>query len=109
MALAETIRHDLLALIEDDPVTFQFEGVEYVGASSGIAARRPLEIGGFEEQPELTIVINLRRAEGDATFGQDMPQDGDRITVGERVYRVDRTEIDTHRECLQMDLRSPHK
>jgi len=109
MALADTVRRDILALIREDPVPFQFEGVEYVGASSGIAARKPLEIGGFEEQPELTIVINLRTREGDAVFGQDMPQEGKRVTVREVVYRIDRTEIDSVQESLQMDLRSPHK
>ena len=107
--LAETIRHDLLELIEDDPQTFQFQDVEYRGASSGINHTHRLESGGFEQMPELTIAVNLRDINGDLTFGQDTPAAGDRITVNETEYRIDRTEIDSFRECLQMDLRSANK
>ena len=103
------IRMDLINMIEDDPIVFTYQSVEYRGASSGINARRPLEIGGFEEMPELTIAVNLRRYDGDEVFGQDRPSVGDHISVREVEYRIERTEIDSLEECLQMDLRSKHK
>lgn len=96
-------------MIEDDPTYFTYAGTEYIGASSGINAMRPLEIGGFEEAPELTIAINLKTIAGDNTFGQDNPEVGDRITVDEVEYRIEKTEIDSFGESLQMDLRSKHK
>jgi len=96
-------------MIDDDPVLFQFGGVEYMGASSGVNRRRPLEIGGFEDQPELSIAINLVNMEGDRVFGQDPPVVGSRITVNGIAYRVDRTEVDSFNECLQIDLKSKDK
>lgn len=96
-------------MIGDFPTLFQFGGVEYRGSASGKAERRPLEIGGFEPQPEMTLAINVRKAQGDPVFGQDMPAENDTVTIAGRDYRIDRTEIDETGECLQMDLRSPHK
>jgi hypothetical protein len=108
-AFAEAIRFDLISMIEEDPVNFIFAGTEYVGASSGINRSAPLEIGGFEDRPELKIAINLRDIDGSLVFGQDRPKVNDRITVGGKTYRIDRTEIDSLEECLQMDLRSKDK
>jgi hypothetical protein len=96
-------------MIEEDPVTFQFNGTEYRGAASGLNRRRPLEVGGFDEQPEITIAINIRNKDGDLVFGQDRPKVGSQITYKGKVYRVDRTEVDQFEECLQMDLRSASK
>lgn len=107
--LAEAIRYDLLTLIEEDPAYFTFNGTEYVGAISGVVRRRPLEMGGFDDQPELTLAVNLRNVAGDAVFGQDRPDVGDRITYQNKTYRIDRTEVDSFGECLQMDLRSAAK
>lgn len=96
-------------MIEDDPTTFVFSTNEYRGACSGLNRRRPMEIGGFEDQPEMTLAVNLRDIEGGLVFGQDMPSIGDRITIGGVDYRVERTEVDSMGECLQMDLRSKDK
>jgi hypothetical protein len=109
VSTADAVRSDLIVMIEEDPTAFIYNGTEYRGASSGINARRPLELGGFEDQPELTIAVNLRTAQGDLLFGQDRPDVNDRITVGGVEYRVDRTELDSLGECLQMDLRSKNK
>lgn len=109
VTLAETIRMDLIGIIQDDPTSFEWKENEYTGTSSGVSARRPLEIGGFEDQPELTISINIKQLDGGDTFGQDIPKVGDRITVENVTYRIDRTEVDSFGECLQMDLRSQHK
>jgi hypothetical protein len=96
-------------MIEDDPTTFTYAGAEYRGASSGINRRRPMEIGGFEDQPEMNLAVNLRDIDGGLIFGQDAPEVGDRITVGGIEYRIDRTEVDSMAECLQLDLRSKDK
>lgn len=106
MSDGEQIRDDLITMISEDPTPFQFAGVEYVGIKSGINRRRPLEVGGFEDMPELTLVVNLRDGDGGLTFGQDRPTVGKYITIATTQYRIDRTEIDSYEECLQMDLRS---
>jgi len=107
-SVSESIRCDLIQMIEDDPTPFQYGGTEYIGASSGINSRRPIEIGGFEDMPELTIAINLKNLDGSELFGPDRPGVNDQITVAGVVYRIERTEIDSSQECLQMDLRSNH-
>lgn len=109
MTLGEIVRLDLIAMIEDDPVTFLFNGTEYTGTFSGVNRRRPLEIGGFEPDPDLVLVLNLRDRNGGDVFGQDKPSVGSRITINEVEYRVDRTEVDPLEECLQLDLRSKAK
>lgn len=106
MSLGDESRADLIAIIEDDPALFQFEGTEYRGTASGVNRSRPLEIGGFEDRPELTIVINLKDANGAEVFGQDRPEVGDRITYRETEYRVDSTEVDSMEESIQLNLRS---
>ena len=106
MSLGEETRFDLIDIIEDDPATFQFNGVEYRGTVSGINNSRPLEIGGFEERPELSIAINLKDAQGGLVFGQDRPVVGSRITYREILYRVDSIEIDSFQEAMQLNLRS---
>ena len=96
-------------MIQDDPRTFQHGGTEYTGAASGLTRRRPLEIGGFEDQPEMVLIINLRDAHGGEVFPSVRPAVGDRVTVGAKTYRIESTEIDPFEECLQMDLRSKDK
>lgn len=108
-ALAETVRIDLIAMIEDDPVSFDFDGATYQGTSSGVSKKTPLEIGGFEPQPELTIAVNLHNLDGDDVFTSGAPTEGDTITVDNISYRVDRTETDPTGECLQLDLRSAYR
>lgn len=104
--IPDEIRDDLLSMIEDDPALFQFNGVEYRGTISGINRSRPLEIGGFNDTPQISIAINLRDAQGDNVFGQDRPRVGSRITYRETEYRVDSTEIDTMEQAMQLNLRS---
>lgn len=106
MSLGGMSRDDLLAIIEDAPALFEFKGAEYRGTASGINKSRPLEIGGFEDRPELTIVINLKDASGAEVFGQDRPDVGDRITYRGTTFRVDSTETDSFEEALQLNLRS---
>ena len=96
-------------MIEDDPVTFTHEGTEYRGTIGGINRRRPLEVGGFQEEPEIVLAVNVKNSQGGNLFGQDRPKVGDRITIGVKTYRIDRTELDSFEESLQMDLRSEHK
>lgn len=99
---------DIIDIISDAPATFQFGGKEYTGSASGLNRSRPLEIGGFEDRPELTIIINLKDASGANVFGQERPAVGDRITYRQTEYRVDSTEIDSDEQALQMNLRSKH-
>lgn len=95
-------------MISDAEVTFTIDGQDYVGTRSGITKRKPLEIGGFQEEPMLSLVINLADAFGTPTF-TTQPDVGDKVTIGSTVYRIDRAEIDELGIALQMDLITPHK
>lgn len=105
MNLGQLAAADLRQMIAEAPVVFTFDGADYTGTVSGKNLRRPLEIGGFQEEPELTLVINLKDAAGNATFVQ-APVVGTDLRIGNHSYRVDRTELDEFSEALQLDLRS---
>lgn len=106
MTIGELAAADLRQMISEAPVTFTYNGIDYIGTVSGKNLRRPLEIGGFHEEPEVTIAINLKDAAGNSTF-EEAPSVGDTILIGSHTYRVDRTELDAFSEALQLDLRSP--
>lgn len=105
MNIGEMAAADLRTMIAEAPFVFRYDGIDYTGTLSGKSLRRPLEIGGFQEEPEITIVINLKDAAGNSTF-VDAPTIGDDIIIGNHTYRVDRTELDEFSMALQMDLRS---
>lgn len=106
MSLGTIAAADLRAMIAECPFPFTYRGAEYIGTLSGKNTRRPLEMGGFHTEPELTIVITLKDAAGNPTFVQAPAVDDD-IIVGSTRYRVDRTELDEFSEAIQLDLRSP--
>jgi len=108
MGLSDMAAADLRGLIADAPVTFTFDGADYIGTQSGISKRKPLEIGGFQDEPMLSIVINLADQYGTPTFSTQ-PDVGDKVSIGGITYRIDRTEIDEFAVALQMDLITPHK
>lgn len=108
MNFADLQAADLRAIIADDPVTFVFAGEEYTGTRSGMNRRHTLEIGGFDDMPELTIAVCLKYADGSPTFVNN-PALGERIRVNGIDYRIDRTEIDAAGVSFQMDLRSDTK
>lgn len=92
-------------MIADAPLEFTYAGFNYTGTMSGKNLRRPLEIGGFQDEPEITLVVALKTADGAPTFASP-PTVGDDIFIGLHRYRVDRTELDEFSEGLQLDLRS---
>jgi hypothetical protein len=108
MTLADVLAADMRALIADAPMSFTFDGGTYTGTRSGIATRKPLEIGGFQEEPILSIAINLADAYGTPTF-TTQPDTGDTVIIGSTTYRIDRTEVDEFGVALQLDLVTPHK
>jgi hypothetical protein len=106
---AHAIQHsDLRVMIADAPQPFTFLGQEYTGMISGQTKRRRLEIGGFDDEPEMTLVINLRGVDNEPLF-VTLPQVGQVVTVGITNYRIDRTEIDPFNVAFEMDLRSVNK
>lgn len=108
MSLSAMAGEDLRAIIAQDPVTFTFEGEEYVGTRSGLNLRQPLEIGGFQDEPEMTLVISIYRQDGSRTI-EDLPNVNQKLTIGSTVYRIERTERDAEGVGYQMDLRSANK
>jgi hypothetical protein len=99
---------DLRAMISDAPQVFTFQGQEYTGTISGQNMKRELELGGFEEGPEITLVISIVDADGARPF-VTLPIVGQQITIGTKAYRIDRTEVDPFNVGFQMDLRSAHR
>lgn len=108
MSLAETSAADLRAIIAEWPVQFVFGGNTYTGTVSGKNSRKPLEIGGFQDEPEISLVINLKDASGNPTFEQ-APATGNDLIIGNHVYRIERMELDEFSQSLQFDLRSPNR
>ncbi len=100
--------NDLRAMISDAPQLFTFSGNSYTGTISGLNMRRALELGGFEEGPEMTLVIALKDSVGANVF-VTLPTVGQSVIIGTKTYRIDRTEIDPLNVGFQMDLRSAHK
>jgi hypothetical protein len=99
---------DLLAMIADAPVTATIEGTEYTGTYTGVVKRRPLEIGGFQEEPEVSIVFSLYDSSGIEVFST-RPAIGSQVVIGSRPYRVVRSEVDPFEIGIQLDLTTPHK
>jgi hypothetical protein len=74
---------------------------------SGLVERTTLEIGGMQEEPTVTIVIQLKNPDNGADIFTTIP-DGT-VTLNGRNYRVDRTEKDPFGYTMQIDLMTPHK
>lgn len=108
MTFAEFIAADLRNIIADTPQVFVFQDQEYTGSVSGTNRQRRLEVGGFDEMPDLSLVVCLKQSDGTDTF-VNAPANGDRIRVNGIDYRVDRTELDAQRVGLRMDLRKDTK
>jgi hypothetical protein len=108
MTIGEMAAADLRNMIADAPVEFTFNGLVFVGTCSGKSFRRPLEMGGFEDEPDVTLVTPLKTPERAPVFGI-APAVGDYILIGQTTYKVDRTELDEFSESLQLDLRSAKK
>jgi hypothetical protein len=108
MTIGEMAAADLRWMISEAPVTFTFDGADYVGTVSGKNLRRPLAMGGFQEEPEITLAINLFDANGNPTF-IEAPSVGMDLVIGLHTYRVERTEVDEFSQALQLDLRSPSR
>ncbi len=108
MTFQEFIAADLRNIIADVPQVFVFQGQEYTGSISGTNRTRKLEVGGFDDMPELSIAICLRQSDGTDTF-VNAPVTGNRIRVNGIDYRVDRSEVDALRVGLRLDLRKDTK
>jgi len=76
---------------------------------SGLSKRSALEIGGFQEEPTVTIAIQLRDPETGAEIFTSLPEPNDTATLAGRTYRIDRTESDPYGYTMQLDLVTPHK
>ena len=76
---------------------------------TGLTSRRPLEIGGFQDEPEITIsVSNIDLETGGCVFST-LPEVGTVALFGGENYRIDRIEEDSFSSDVLMDLRSPSK
>lgn len=108
MSASDIYHADIRQMVSDAPQLFTWNGQEYIGAISGQSVRKRLEIGGFDEEPEMSLVIALRDEVGSPVF-VTLPTVGEKVTVGTRQYRIDKTEIDQFNTAFQLDLKSIHK
>lgn len=108
MGASDIYHGDVRVMVADAPQPFTWNDQDYVGAISGQTVRKRLEIGGFDEEPEMILVVALRDEVGAKVF-VTLPTVGEKVTVGTRQYRIDKTEIDQFNTALQLDLRSTNK
>lgn len=99
---------DLNAIIAENPTRFTYRGSEYTGMVSGKTLRRPLEIGGFQDEPEIILVISRQDNSGNSILPQ-LPAVGELITIGRTTYRIESTEVDPFDCGYQLNLRSGNK
>ena len=95
-------------IIADVGVTFYHGGLEYVGTRGALVSASNLQTGGFLEEPDLSLTINLEDEDGDDVFTTE-PVVGDQITIGSSTYRIEKTHRDEFASALQMDLTTTHK
>lgn len=108
MSLDAIAAADLRAIIAENPVIFTFNGTDYTGTRGGLNLRQPLELGGFQDEPEITLVVAISQADGSLTMNP-LPEVNEQITIAGAAYRVERTERDAEGAGYQMDLRSANK
>ncbi len=108
MNFQDFIASDLRNIISDVPQVFVFKDQEYTGSVSGTSRTRRLEVGGFDDAPDLSLVVSLKKDDGTATF-VNAPVCGDRIRVNGIDYRVDRSDIDALLVGYRIDLRKDTK
>ena len=108
MGMAEDYGRDMRNMINDAPKTFTFGGADYTGTISDLQDRVSLEIGGFEDEPIMTLVVALKTDSQQAVF-TTQPAVNDKVTVDSVIYRVKRTEADQFGQTLEMALETPHK
>lgn len=102
------IARDLGFIVGDAPQEFTFQDSKYTGRIGLLSQVKRLEIGGFQEEPTLTLVVALSDATGNRTFGT-RPKIGDRLTIATKEYRVVRSETDPFESMLTLDLATPEK
>jgi hypothetical protein len=106
---AEQIARDIRkSLIGDAEQVFTFQGSDYSGRITPLGMTRPLEVGGFQEEPTLSLLVALITAEGNRTFGT-RPAVGDRVTVQGKDYRILSINTDNLGAFMSIDLTSVHK
>ena len=76
---------------------------------TGLVQRSTLEVGGFQEEPLVTIAIQLRDPETGAEKFVSPPEVNDLAMLAGRNYRIERTEKDQFGYTMQIDLVTPHK
>ena len=94
---------DLRAIIGDAAREFTFDGSIHTGRITVLSSSRPLEIGGYQPEPTLTLIIALSDEVGNRTF-VERPKSGDLITIESISYRVIRAETDPHESMLTLEL-----
>lgn len=108
MTNAEAQRQDLLNAIDDEPVTFTIDTVDYTGMIGVLTTLDEGVSGGFLENFDLSLVVSLQDRNGNDTFETE-PVCGDFLTIDSENYMVKRVLRDPFGIALQLDLENAIK
>lgn len=95
-------------MIADAPIPIVFADQVFDAAYNGRSERKPVSIGGFTDEPAISIVIALKTETGESVFTTP-PGNGDTISIRDELFRVEHFEIDPFGESIQLDLITPAK
>lgn len=95
---------DLAFIIADNPTAYTFDSRQYNGTRAALARAEKNELGGFEVDFDLALIIRLY---SDFTASATTaPNVGDRVTIASTIYEVARITDDELGAGRRLDLRS---
>ena len=103
MTKAELVS-DLRELIDDLPVVFNIGGTDYTGTSSQVASTKTLEEGGFLQEFDKVLVAVI-----DDFPNSVIPDNGTRVTIAGRDYRIEKTTPDDLLAGVEFGLMTVNK
>lgn len=104
----ENVTRDYIQLLNDAPVDFTFEGVEYTGTRGALTKANNMNEGGFVNDFDLQVATSIKKVDQNDNlvnrFSNGVtPDTGDKITVGGTNYRVERVIYDNLTSIIQFD------
>ena len=96
---SDLIARDMLGIIADAEETFTWNGADYACTRSPINRTKPLEVGGYMDIPDLTVVTTYKKEapNGDlvSRFPSDIAPDiNAQMTIDSVAYRITGRTID---------------
>lgn len=109
---ADEMTLDYLEAIADAPCTVTYAGADVVGTRGGITSSESLVEGGILEEPDLQFTTTLKKKDdaGDLVDRFSIvPSKGEKLTIDDVAYRIERIIKDEFGICIQFDLMTVNK